>query len=146
MLRDLLNKDTIELSVVAENWKEAITRGGELLIRKGFIKKSYIDEMIDSVNQLGPYIVVMPGVAFAHAKPSESVLCNGLSLVRFETPVEFGNVKNDPVSVMFTIAAVDDKKHMDELQSLAMLLMQDENIEKLMNSSKEEIIQLIEGY
>ena len=146
MLRDLLNKDTIELSVVAENWKEAIARGGELLIRKGLIKKSYIDEMIDSVNQLGPYIVVMPGVAFAHAKPSASVLCNGLSLIRFETPVEFGNVKNDPVSIMFTIAAIDEKKHMDELQSLAMLLMQDENIDKLMNSSKEEIIQLIEGY
>ena len=146
MLRDLLNKDTIELSVVAENWKEAIARGGELLIRKGLIKKSYIDEMIDSINQLGPYIVVMPGVAFAHAKPSASVLCNGLSLVRFETPVKFGNVKNDPVSVMFTIAAIDEKKHMDELQSLAMLLMQDENIDKLMNSSKEEIIQLIEGY
>jgi mannitol/fructose-specific phosphotransferase system IIA component (Ntr-type) len=146
MLRDLLNKDTIELSVVANNWKEAITRGGEILVNSGFIKSSYIDEMIESINQLGPYIVVMPGVAFAHAKPSASVLCNGLSLVRFETPVEFGNAKNDPVSVMFTIAAVDEKKHMDEIQALAMLLMQEDNVEKLMKSSKAEIIQLIEGY
>jgi mannitol/fructose-specific phosphotransferase system IIA component (Ntr-type) len=47
---------------------------------------------------------------------------------------------------MFTIAAVDEKKHMDEIQALAMLLMQEDNVEKLMNSSKEEIIQLIEGY
>lgn len=146
MLRDLLNKDTIELSVVANNWKEAITRGGEILVNSGFIKSSYIDEMIESINQLGPYIVVMPGVAFAHAKPSASVLCNGLSLVRFETPVEFGNAKNDPVSVMFTIAAIDEKKHMDEIQALAMLLMQEDNVEKLMKSSKAEIIQLIEGY
>lgn len=146
MLRDLLNKDTIELSVAANNWKEAITRGGEILVNSGFIKSSYIDEMIESINQLGPYIVLMPGVAFAHAKPSASVLCNGLSLVRFETPVEFGNAKNDPVSVMFTIAAVDEKKHMDEIQALAMLLMQEDNVEKLMKSSKAEIIQLIEGY
>jgi mannitol/fructose-specific phosphotransferase system IIA component (Ntr-type) len=146
MLRDLLNKDTIEFSVVANNWKEAITRGGEILVNSGYIKSSYIDEMIESIKLLGPYIVVMPGVAFAHAKPSASVLSNGLSLVRFETPIEFGNAKNDPVSVMFTIAAVDEKKHMDEIQALAMLLIQEENVEKLMNSRKEEIIQLIEGY
>lgn len=146
MLRNLLNKDTIELSVVADNWKEAIKRGGELLIKKGLIKKTYIDEMIESINQFGPYIVVMPGVAFAHSKPSASVLGNGLSFVRFETPVKFGSAKNDPVSIMFTIAAVDERKHMDELQALAMLLMQEENIKMLMNSSKEEIIQLFEGY
>jgi PTS system ascorbate-specific IIA component len=55
--------------------------------------------MVDSLHENGPYIVVAPGFAFAHARPSESVRRTGMSWVRLAEPVEFGHTSNNPVSL-----------------------------------------------
>ena len=46
--------------------------------------------MVDNVRQNGPYIVVAPGFALAHARPDSSVLWTGMSWIRLDEPVAFG--------------------------------------------------------
>ena len=64
--------------------------------------------MIETVEKMGPYIVIAPGLALAHSRPSEAVLKTGLSWVRLSTPVKFGNKANDPVSLVIGLAGHDE--------------------------------------
>ena len=83
---------------------------------------AYTDQMIATVEQLGPYIVIAPGIALAHARPSEAVLRPGLSWVTLAQGVRFGHKDNDPVTLVVGLAAPDDSSHVQALATLAELL------------------------
>lgn len=104
----LLDNKTIELQQTAANWKQAIKLGVRPLVNKGFVNESYYQAIIDSYNTYGPYFVISPGLAIAHARPDSGVTQNCLSLLTLRAPVCF-HCDNDPVTTIFTIAAVDNK-------------------------------------
>ena len=66
-INDLLAESSIDLSGRATTWEEAIRRAGQLLEKSGTVDSAYTDAMVKSVEDNGPYIVVAPGFAFAHA-------------------------------------------------------------------------------
>ena len=146
-LADLLTEDTIMLNVCARDWKDAIVRSGEILVRTGAVEPRYIDAMIKLKEELGPYIVIARGVALPHARPEEGVKRPCLSLVTLSKPVEFGNVENDPVKLIIALGAVDDEQHVTALAQLARLLSDEEDLEKIKNAQgKEEILQIVSKY
>ena len=69
----------IKDSVVDRN--QAISIAGELLVASQKAKPEYIDSMLKAIEKFGPYIVIAPGIALAHGKPSEAVIATGLSLL-----------------------------------------------------------------
>ena len=106
----------------AHDWREAVKIAGEALVVQGVTTSAYTDEMINTVEDLGPYIVVAPGFALAHARPSSSVLKTGISWVSLAHPVPFGNKANDPVRLVVGLAALDHESHLDLMASLAEVL------------------------
>lgn len=78
---------------------------GEALAASGAAKPEYSNEMIRMIEEHGPYVVIAPGLALAHARPGPAVLANGLSVVTLREPVRFGHPYNDPVSVVLGLAA-----------------------------------------
>ncbi len=118
-LATLLSVRAIRLRASAGDWREAVRVAGDALIAGGAATEAYTDEMIRTVESLGPYIVIAPGVALAHARPSPAVLRAGLSLVTLATPVAFGHRHNDPVWLVLGLAAPDDTGHVDALALLA---------------------------
>lgn len=121
-LNALLATESIDLHAHAADWRDAISTAGRLLEDSGAITADYTKAMIESVEDNGPYIVVAPGFAFAHARPSEAVKRTAISWVRLETPVEFGHDSNDPVNLVVALAAEDDKAHTQSMKDLAKLL------------------------
>lgn len=121
-LLELLSPQCIELDVAADTWQESIVAAGGLLERAGIADAAYTQSMIDSVESNGPYIVVAPGFAFAHARPSEAVHRTGMSWVRLADPVSFGHKTNDPVSLVVALAATDAGAHNTAMAELAKLL------------------------
>lgn len=121
-LTDLLSPEAIALDVAAGDWEEAIAAAGVLLTETGVATEQYTVEMIDSVLAKGPYIVIAPGFAFAHARPSPAVLRTGLSWVRLAGPVEFGHPTNDPVDLVVALAATDAKEHTAAMAELAKVI------------------------
>src|SRR4051812_7546839 len=99
-LSDLLALAAVRLDVQVADWQEAIRTVGGLLVETGGTTDAYTAEMIRNVEENGPYIVLAPGFAFAHARPSPAVLRTGLSWVRLSGPVEFGHEANDPVTLV----------------------------------------------
>jgi PTS system ascorbate-specific IIA component len=51
------------------------------LENSGSVNQTYVDNMVKLVETMGPYIVIMPGVALAHARPNGDVSSNQIALV-----------------------------------------------------------------
>lgn len=111
------------LDVPATDWKDAIRLAGKGLVAAGFTTDAYTDQMIETVEKMGPYIVIAPGLALAHSRPSEAVLKTGLSWVRLSTPVKFGNKANDPVSLVIGLAGHDENEHITMMSAIASALI-----------------------
>jgi PTS system ascorbate-specific IIA component len=110
------------LNVHAVDWREAVAACGDALAAGGVTTPAYTGEMIATVEQLGPYIVIAPGIALAHARPSPAVLRAGLAWVTLAAPVRFGHQHNDPVRLVVGLAAPDNRSHVRALATLAGLL------------------------
>ncbi|WP_149181774.1 PTS sugar transporter subunit IIA [Streptomyces sp. TRM49041] len=133
-LLGLLPEQSILVNVSASDWRAAIRLAGEGLILGGAATADYGDEMIATVEQLGPYIVIAPGLALAHSRPSPAVRRTGLSWVSLQEPVNFGHRDNDPVRLVVGLAATDHSQHTAALGSLAQLLSEPKRLEELLTA------------
>jgi mannitol/fructose-specific phosphotransferase system IIA component (Ntr-type) len=146
-LADVLTRETIRLDLGATDWRQAVRLAGQILLETGSITASYIDAMVRAVEEIGPYMVVAPGIALAHARPEDGVKRMCMSLVRLASPVEFGSEANDPVDLVFAFGAVDKEAHLQALKELATFLQKEEAVSALRQcDSVEKAVQLISEY
>ena len=131
-LTALLSRRAIRIGAAAADWRAAVRASGEALVASGATDAAYTDEMIRTVEELGPYIVIAPGIALAHARPSPSVRHAGMSLVTLADPVEFGHKSNDPVRLVIGLAAPDADGHVSALAMLADFLSDDGRRQQLL--------------
>lgn len=144
LLIDLITEGAIDLEVSAENWEEAVRKGGELLESSGVVENRYIQAMIDMVRQLGPYIVISKGIAFPHARPEDGVLKNGMSLITLKEAVEFGDEDNDPIKLVISFCSTDSEGHLTALSELVDFLRDENAVNNVMNAkSKSEVVEIM---
>lgn len=139
-IEELLPDNAVLLDVEAKDWREAISLAGKALTDAGFTTDEYTAAMIDTVESMGPYIVIAPGLALAHSRPSQAVLKTGLSWVRLATPVEFGNAANDPVSLVIGLAGHDESEHVGAMAAIAGALANKEKSEALTKAATAQAI------
>jgi PTS system ascorbate-specific IIA component len=145
-LSDLITHETIALDQQVDGWQDAIRAAGRLLESAGVTAPAYTEAMVDSVLKNGPYLVLAPGFAFPHARPSEAVHRTGMAWVRLATPVEFGSRANDPVTLVVALAATDSSTHQDAMGALATLLADTATREALdAAATAEEVHALLRG-
>jgi len=122
----MLPDNAIAIAARADDWRDAVRAAGAALVASGATTDAYTDEMIATVEALGPYIVIAPGIALAHSRPSPAVLRAGMSLVTLARPVAFGHKANDPVSLVIGLAAPDAEGHVQALATLAEFLVDED--------------------
>lgn len=137
VLGQALGVGSIRLKETCATWRESFEVAGAALVESNRTLESYTQEMIQAFEELGPYMVIAPGIALAHGRPSASVLETGLSLVTLSTPIEFGSQSNDPVSLVIGLAALDHDSHIDLMAALSELLMSEDAVNLLLNASNE---------
>ena len=129
------------------DWTQAIKEGTSLLISKGCIEKSYEDSIFKSFEEIGPYMVVAPGIVLSHSRPEDGVNKVSMSLITLKDPIEFGSEMNDPVKLIITLAAIDNESHLKALSQLMELFMNSEDLNKIINATnKETILSIINKY
>ncbi|MGT2929984.1 BglG family transcription antiterminator [Streptococcus dentasini] len=143
MIQDVLSDDNISFEKETFTWQEAIERVAKPLLSKEFITYNYIQAMIDSVEQYGPYIVIGPHLALAHARPEDGAQKLGLSLSVFEKPVVFGHEFNDPVHVIFCLSATDSYTHLNVMKSLVNLIRKEDDLKALTRATDLETVKEI---
>ncbi len=107
------------VGVKVKDWREAIRAVCEPLLEVNAIKEAYIERCIEMVDEHGPYMVVAPGIALAHARPKDGVLKLCLSAATLSDPVLFHHPDNDPVDLIFAFGSPGDKQHIRLLSALA---------------------------
>jgi ascorbate PTS system EIIA or EIIAB component len=103
----------------ATNWQAAVRAACQPLVDRDAVQPGYVDACVRMVEEHGPYIVLAPGIALAHARPEDGVdrLC--LAAVTLAEPVAFGHPDNDPVDVVFAFGSPDADQHVGLLAALA---------------------------
>lgn len=144
-LNEILPVEAVSLDVPAADWREAVRRAGDLMVATGAATDTYTAEMIENVQENGPYIVIAPGLAFAHARPSPAVLRTGMSWVRLAAPVEFGHETNDPVELVVGLAARDASEHTAAMGALARLLADPDTARALREAPTPQAVHAILG-
>ncbi|PWJ88271.1 mannitol/fructose-specific phosphotransferase system IIA component (Ntr-type) [Oceanotoga teriensis] len=139
-LNEIIPLQNIKTNINAENWEQAVRISGELLLKNKSIKENYILKMIENVKKYGPYIVISPGIALAHAESSDDVLKNDISMIILKNGVKFGNKANDPVKIIISFSAKESKSHLKILSKLSEIMDNKDFYKKITNINKSEEI------
>jgi PTS system ascorbate-specific IIA component len=107
------------VEVVARDWAAAVHAAAQLLVDTGAATTAYADRCVQIVREQGPYIVIAPGIALAHARPEDGAQALALTVVTLHSPVRFGHPTNDPVDVVIAFASPDHDSHVGLLAALA---------------------------
>jgi PTS system mannitol-specific IIC component len=115
---------------------------GELLVRNGYVKEEYIEEMLKreeiSTTYIGNDIAIPHGTENA----KNEVLESGISVIQVPNGVDFNGEK---ARVIFGIAGKDNT-HLEILSNIAILCSDMENVEKIVAAkTKDEILALLGG-
>ena len=141
LLQDLLSEDNVSFRYPAETWEDVIRHGGQLMVDAGFTDPTYTEAMIDVVRDMGPYIVLAPGLAMPHARPEMGAKQVGTALVTLEKPIDFGSPENDPVSVAIFLCAPNKDEHIQLLTDIATLFEDEEFLDAAVNFESIEDVQ-----
>ncbi|HDN05306.1 MAG TPA: PTS sugar transporter subunit IIA [Chloroflexi bacterium] len=133
-IKELLPIERIALNVQANDWEDAVRSVGRLMVDTGVVEEEYIEGMIATTKELGPYIVIAPGVAIPHSRPEDGVITTCLAFARLNPPINFGNEANDPVRVLFALGAMDHSEHVEALKEIAEILTDQDQFDKLLKA------------
>jgi ascorbate PTS system EIIA or EIIAB component len=138
-----INPAAIAVVESVNDFAEAIKLASQLLVTSGHAQAPYVNRVLENFEKLGPYFVVAPGIAIAHATPGDDVLSPGLSLLKLNQPVVSGAQENDPVSLIFALCTPDSDQHIEMLGEFAQLMSDPGIVNSLLKASAESVIQKI---
>ncbi|PKM63819.1 MAG: hypothetical protein CVU96_06010, partial [Firmicutes bacterium HGW-Firmicutes-20] len=142
-MHQLLKERHIQITKPFDHWQKAIECAAKPLLEDGVILPQYTTKMIWAVESLGPYMVILPKVAFVHAGTQDGVIKNGISCLRMSSPISFGNQKATEVQVIFVIAS-KAKEDMGLLK-LVRIIENNDNYESLLTTNDVKAILALEG-
>ncbi|WP_317854348.1 BglG family transcription antiterminator [Chakrabartyella piscis] len=122
LLHEYISPDHITLDVHCKDYEEAIRKSAEVLVEQGYVTQTYVDAMIDNINENGPYFVLSKGFALPHAMPETGVLRRGFSFIRLAEPVYFRDETEELVEFVCCLSAENDEGHKKALFNLMSLL------------------------
>lgn len=149
MLKEsLIENNSIKLNQTAANWEEAIKIGTDLLVVSGAIKPRYYENIISKIKEMGPYIVLAPGLAMPHARPEEGVIRTAFGLTTLAQPVDFDG---EQISVLVTLAGSDSDTHMEGIMEITQIFDDPDsedgvNIQKFLDcKTQEDVLAVIDA-
>lgn len=111
--------EAVVLGAAAADWRAAVRLAGDALVAVGAATPDYTTAMLRMIEQHGPYVVIAPGLALAHARPGPEVLDDALAVVTLDAPVTFGHPYNDPVRVVLGLSVRTPDRHVQTVAGLA---------------------------
>ncbi len=149
MLKEsLIENNSIKLNQTAANWEEAIKIGTDLLVVSGAIEPRYYENIISKIKEMGPYIVLAPGLAMPHARPEEGVIRTAFGLTTLAQPVDFDG---EQISVLVTLAGSDSDTHMEGIMEITQIFDDPDsedgvNIQKFLDcKTQEDVLAVIDA-
>ncbi|WP_027120208.1 PTS sugar transporter subunit IIA [[Mycoplasma] testudinis] len=125
-----MKKKLIEIVNNTLDWKDAIKKGVNLLVKDEACDETYAEAIFESTKKHGPYYVIAPLLALAHAEAGIGVKQVGLSLVLFKEPIMFSSDEKHKVNLLFTLCTTTPDDHIETLQKFATVFANNPNLTK----------------
>ncbi len=138
-LEGYLPKKHIKVIGQASDWKSAVLLASQPLLKEKLITQEYIDNMIASVHEHGPYMVLTDYFALMHAKAGVGVNEQSMSLLVTKSEVD---MEGKPIKIFLVLAAKDATSHLAALSQVMEVFMDDDVRETIMLGDKETIVNI----
>lgn len=125
-----LRPENVRIIPCAADWREAIDVSTRLLVEQGYITDHYPKRVIELTEEHGSYYIIGKDIALVHARPEDGVIRQQLAVTVIQKPVAFFDKPDDPVRLFVTLCAQDSNSHLEMLQELAEILMDETRVQK----------------
>lgn len=139
MISEMLKKENVRILDRVEDWKQAIHVSLEPLVHGGYVEPRYADEIIRSTEEIGPYYVLTEDIALVHGRPEQGVIKKQLAVTVVREPVQFSE-DSFPVRLLIALAATDANSHLDVMQVLASIFLDESKIRGIVEAESTEKI------
>ena len=135
---EVLIKESIFTEQAFSSKEEATIMAGEILLENGYIKKEYIDSMLEKLETQSFATYIGNGVAIPHgmAEGSKYVNHTGISVIQ----VPEGVLWNEEIAYVIVGIAANSNDHMGVLSALADAIEEEDDAKKLWNETSIENI------
>jgi ascorbate PTS system EIIA or EIIAB component len=147
VLNLMITPERVQIVDSQTDWQAAVNTVCAPLLKEGCIEPSYIQAIIKTTHDIGPYYVLAPNIAMPHARPEDGVISNGLALLVVKEGVSFNSKENDPVKILLLLAARDSEQHIELIQSISSLFCCDNDVNDIINANDvSDVINVIKKY
>ncbi len=117
------------------DWKEAVRLSAESLVEDGSVDADYYKQIVACIEKYGPYVVFEHHVAMPHTTEN-AVGANrtGIGFMVSEKMIDFGEDEDGEkkeANLFFTLSAANPDEHMDNIQQLSAIFMNDKLLDAL---------------
>lgn len=145
LIDSLVENNSVLIGQEANSWEEAVKLGTDILVKSGAIESRYYDEIVKITKEIGPYYLLMPGVAMPHSRPDAGVNKDCFGVTILNKPIKFGEDESEYAQILLTLAATSSDAHAEvAIPQIMQLLEDEENVDRLiLAKSIEEVLTII---
>jgi PTS system ascorbate-specific IIA component len=132
-------------------WQEAIRLSAESLVDDGSVDADYYKQIVACVEKYGPYVVFEHNVAMPHTQENaEGAHKTGIGFMVSEKMIDFGEDEDGEkkeANLFFTLSSTNPDEHMNNIQQLSAIFMNDDLLDALAAArTPEEILEAEKKY
>ncbi|EAM0980696.1 PTS sugar transporter subunit IIA [Salmonella enterica] len=140
-MNNIFTPDNIILNAQAKDKFDAIRITGNILKENGYVTDEYIKRMIAREEIVSTYLG--NGLAIPHGTDGSDceIIKTGISLVQFPDGVDFGDGNTAYITIGI---AGKEAEHMDLLNKIALICIEEDNVQTLRNATSiEQVLQVL---
>lgn len=138
MLEKYLTPENVQIKLEAKDWEEALYKACDPLLKRGSIEPVYVEKMIQTLKETGPYFVISKHIALAHTRPENGAKKMDVTFAVFDPGIEFGAGEMDPIRLIIGLSATDPDSHIDLMDELAEKMMDEEAFRQIFTADTPE--------
>lgn len=120
------------------SWQNMIQMAGQPLLDDGLIAQEYVDEIITTCTEKGPYMNIGSNIVLAHARPLPSTKKAVMALLLSKQPAALLDDPAHTARLWIFLATPDDRSHIELIQKLATLLMDADRVQRVLAANSQE--------
>ena len=138
-IQEMLKPENVRIAQSVDTWQDAIRLAVAPLRKGGYVEPRYEDEIIRATNEMGPYYVLTEDVALIHGRPEDGCIKGQMAVTVLKQPIKFSEDSFD-VRLLVALAAEDSNSHIEAMQVLAGIFMDEQKIVSIVESDDTQAI------
>lgn len=138
-IQEMLKPENVRIAQSVDTWQDAIRLAVAPLREGGYVEPRYEDEIIRATNEMGPYYVLTEDVALIHGRPEDGCIKGQMAVTVLKQPIKFSE-DSFGVRLLVALAAEDSNSHIEAMQVLAGIFMDEQKIASIVESDDTQAI------